>query len=83
MNLLSGLRLGMSLQLIPGLRVYTLNKLMVFTQPAHLDQAAGRDLAPVEQDAHRATYVRQVLSRESESPPEPPQAAADPQDDAV
>lgn len=71
MNLLSGVRLGMSLQLLPGVRVYTLNKLMIFTQSAHLEQAAGRDLAPVEQDAHRAAYVRQVLSRESEVPPDP------------
>ncbi|MDT8340262.1 MAG: protein arginine kinase [Longimicrobiales bacterium] len=69
MNLLSGVRLGMSLELLPGLRVFTLNKLMVFTQSAHLEQAAGRELVPVEQDAHRAAYVRQVLSRESEIPP--------------
>lgn len=68
MNLLSGVRLGMSLQLLPGIRVYTLNKLMIFTQPAHLEQAAGRDLSPVEQDAHRAAYVRQVLHGEAESP---------------
>ncbi len=68
MNLLSGVRLGMSLQLLPGLRVYTLNKLMIFTQPAHLEQAAGRDLTPVEQDAHRAAYVRQVLHGEAQAP---------------
>ena len=72
MNLLSGVRLGMSLELLPGVRVYTLNKLMVFTQSAHLEQAAGRDLVPVEQDAHRAAYVRQVLSRESEVSPDAP-----------
>lgn len=71
MNLLSGVRLGMSLQLLPGIRVYTLNKLMIFTQPAHLEQAAGRDLTPVEQDAHRAAYVRQVLRSEAEAPSSP------------
>ncbi|MEJ2540057.1 MAG: protein arginine kinase [Gemmatimonadota bacterium] len=74
MNLLSGVRLGMSLQLLPGIRVYTLNKLMIFTQSAHLQQAAGRDLIPVEQDAHRAAYVRQVLHSETQvasSPDEP------------
>jgi protein arginine kinase len=68
MNLLSGVRLGMSLQLLPEVRVYTLNKLMVFTQAAHLEQAAGRDLTPTERDAHRAAYVRQVLSRDSQTP---------------
>jgi len=64
MNLLSGVRLGASLKLLPGVRVYSLNKLMVFTQPAHLDQAAGRDLSPAESDAHRAALVRRVLASE-------------------
>lgn len=66
MNLLSGVRLGVSLKLLPGLRVYTLNKLMIFTQPAHLEQAAGRDLPPAESDAHRAAYVRRVLAAEGD-----------------
>ena len=70
MNLLSGVRLGASLKLLPGVRVYSLNKLMVFTQPAHLDQAAGRDLSPAESDAHRAALVRQVLSSEGSVRPE-------------
>jgi len=69
MNLLSGVRLGASLKLIPGLRVYTLNKIMIFTQPAHLEQAAGRDLPPAESDVHRAAYVRRVLAREGDVPP--------------
>lgn len=66
MNYLSGVRLGMSLNLLPGLRVYTLNKLMIFTQPAHLDEAAGRDLSPEERDAHRATFVRRILASEGD-----------------
>ncbi len=61
MNLLSGVRLGASLKLLPGLRVYPLNKIMMFTQPAHLEEAAGRDLSPAECDAHRAAYVRRIL----------------------
>jgi protein arginine kinase len=64
MNLLSGVRLGVSLKLLPGLRVYTLNKMMIFTQSAHLEQAAGRDLPQTESDAHRAAYVRRVLATE-------------------
>ena len=64
MNLLSGIRLGVGLKLLPELRVYTLNKLMIFTQTAHLEQAAGRDLPPAECDAHRAAYVRRILSKE-------------------
>ena len=64
MNLLSGVRLGASLKLLPGLRVYSLNKIMIFTQPAHLEEAAGRDLSPAESDAHRAALVRRILATE-------------------
>ena len=64
MNLLSGVRLGVSMNLLPGLRVYTLNKIMIFTQPAHLEQAAGRSLTEAESDLHRAAYVRQLLAGE-------------------
>lgn len=66
MNLLSGVRLGVSLKLLPGLRVYTLNKMMIFTQPAHLEQAAGRDLPQAESDAHRASFVRRILATEGD-----------------
>jgi protein arginine kinase len=72
MNLLSGVRLGASLKLLPGLRVYTLNKIMIFTQPAHLEQAAGRDLPSADSDAHRATFVRRILESEGDVPPGPP-----------
>jgi protein arginine kinase len=63
-NLLSGVRLGTGLKLLPNLRVYTLNKIMIFSQRAHLEQAAGRDLPPPERDAHRASFVRKVLASE-------------------
>jgi protein arginine kinase len=66
MNLLSGVRLGLSLKLLPGLRVYTLNKMLIFTQPAHLEQAAGRELPSSESDTHRAAYVRRVLASEGD-----------------
>ncbi|NIR45435.1 MAG: ATP--guanido phosphotransferase, partial [Gemmatimonadetes bacterium] len=41
MNLLSGVRLGVGLNLIDEVGVYALNKLLVFTQPAHLAQTEG------------------------------------------
>jgi len=79
MNLLSGVRLGLSLKLLPGLRVYTLNKMMIFTQPAHLEQAAGRDLPQAESDTHRAVYVRRILATEGDvSPDATPSGADDP-----
>lgn len=70
MNLLSGVRLGASLNILPKPRVYTLNKLMIFTQPAHLEQAAGRDLSEAESDAHRASYVRKILADEGDIAPD-------------
>jgi protein-arginine kinase len=39
---------------------------MIFTQPAHLEQAAGRELPPAESDVHRAAYVRRVLAAEGD-----------------
>jgi protein arginine kinase len=63
-NLLSAVRLGVGLKLLPGLRVYSLNKILIYAQQAHLEQAAGRDLPPPECDAHRASLVRRVLASE-------------------
>lgn len=66
-NLLSGVRLGVSLTLLPGPSAYTLNKLMIFSQTAHLAQAAGRELSRPERDEHRAAYVRRALESEGTS----------------
>ncbi|HEX6925468.1 MAG TPA: protein arginine kinase [Longimicrobiaceae bacterium] len=68
MNLLSGVRLGVSMKLLPGLSVYTLNKIMIYAQAAHLQQAAGRSLSEAESDLHRAAYVRRILAVEGEVP---------------
>ena len=65
MNLLSGVRLGVGLKLIPGLSVYTLNKLLIFTQPAHLAALETRSPNDPELRATRAAYVRQVLNDEA------------------
>jgi protein arginine kinase len=65
MNLLSGVRLGVGLNLIPGLSVYTLNKLLIFTQPAHLAALEGRPPGDPELPTVRAAYVRRVLDAEA------------------
>jgi protein arginine kinase len=61
MNLLSAVRLGVGLNLISGLSVYTLNKLLIFTQPAHLAALEGRQTGDPELPTVRATHVRRVL----------------------
>jgi protein arginine kinase len=64
MNLLSGVRLGVGLKLIPDVGMYAMNQLLIFTQPAHLAALAGRALTDDEVPVHRAAYVRRVLDEE-------------------
>src|SRR5690349_3453008 len=65
MSYLSGVRLAVGLKLITGLSVYTLNKLLIFSQSAHLAQAEGRALTDSEANLVRARYVRQLLAEEA------------------
>lgn len=65
MNLLSGVRLGVSLKLLPSPPVYWLNRIVIFSQTAHLEEAAGRTLSTQERRTHRAQYVRQALRGET------------------
>jgi protein arginine kinase len=67
MNFLSGVRLGVGLQLIHGPSLFTLNKLLIFCQSAHLSYAEGRELSEGDADIARARYVRQALHAESDS----------------
>ena len=64
MNLLSGVRLAVGLKLVTGLSVYTLNKLLIFCQSAHLANSEGRALTDSEADIARARFVRQALAQE-------------------
>lgn len=65
MNLLSGVRLGVGLNLLPGPGVYTLNKLLIYTQPAHLAVMDGRSTGDRELPTVRATFVRRLLDAEA------------------
>jgi protein arginine kinase len=65
MNFLSGVRLAAGLKLIGGLSVYTLNKLLIFSQTAHLSYAEGRPLSEAEAGVARARYVRHALAEEA------------------
>jgi protein arginine kinase len=66
MNLLSGVRLGVGLNLIKDVSVYTLNKLLVFTQPAHLAAEEERVGSESSQAVVRADYVRRELQSDAE-----------------
>lgn len=58
MNLLSALRLGLSLGLIDKCDYKMLNELLIITQPAHLQKYVGREMDTTERDMVRADLVR-------------------------
>jgi protein arginine kinase len=65
MNFLSGVRLAVGLKLVGGLSVYTLNKLLIECQSAHLAYLEGRALTESEANLARARYVREALASEA------------------
>ncbi len=65
MNYLATVRLGVGLNLIPGLGVYALNKLLIFTQPAHLAALEATHPHDPERRVARAAYVRRTLDDEA------------------
>ncbi len=67
MSYLSSVRLAVGLKLITDLSVYTLNKLLIFSQSAHLANAEGRTLTESEANIVRARYVRAMLASDSGS----------------
>jgi protein arginine kinase len=64
MNLLSGVRLGVGVKLISDVSMYTLNKLLIFAQPAHLAVSEGVGVGDPELPVRRARFVRKVLEEE-------------------
>jgi protein arginine kinase len=60
-NLLSGVRLGVGLQILPDVPLYTLNRLLVLAQTAHVAQAAGVSLDDEAMPEHRAGFVRRMF----------------------
>jgi len=67
MNLLSGVRMGVGMGLIPNVRLYTLNKLLIHTQPAHLLAAAdGTSRSAAELGLQRGSYVRALLEADED-----------------
>jgi protein arginine kinase len=66
MNLMSGVRLGLTLKLLKTPRVETLNRIMISTQQAHLEEAAGRSLDEADANQLRASRVREALASDEE-----------------
>lgn len=67
MNLLSALRLGLSLELIDRFDYKQLNELLIITQPAHLQKYVGREMETTERDMVRADLVREKLDNSNQN----------------
>jgi protein arginine kinase len=61
MNLLSQIRLGIVLKLLPDVQPETVNLLLLLIQNAHLQRLGGSELEPHERSAARADLVRSKL----------------------
>jgi protein arginine kinase len=64
MHLLSSVRMGVNLGLIADLEVPLLNKLFIYTQPAHLQKLTGSELDTADRNIERARYLRRHLNKE-------------------
>ncbi len=64
MHLLSSVRMGVNLGLIADLEIPTLNKLFIYTQPAHLQKLSGMELDTADRNIERARYLRRHLNKE-------------------
>ena len=58
---LSAVRFGLHAKRIVGIDVHDLDRVLLVTQPAHLQQLCGERLEPAERDQRRAGLVRSVL----------------------
>lgn len=66
MHLLSSVRMGVNLGLInETLAIPTINKLLIHTQPAHLQKLVGTELDQSDRNIERASYLRRHLNPES------------------
>lgn len=60
-NLCSAVRLGIGIGVLKDVKISTLNKLLIYVQPAHLQRLMGETSDSTECDARRALYVRENL----------------------
>ena len=60
-DLLSLIRLGLSLKVLKNVDVHKLNELLILTQPAHLQKLKGKQLTAAERDTERAELIREKL----------------------
>lgn len=62
-TLLSSIRLGLSLGLLPQVQEADLNRIQAAIGPASIQKAQGRLMAPEERDTARAAIIREILNK--------------------
>ncbi len=65
LSLISAVRLGTGVGIITDVSIRTLNELLVYIQPAHLQMLEGAQMDPPRRDAARADFIRRALSTSS------------------
>ncbi len=65
MHLLSSIRMGVELRLLPELAMGQVNELFIQTQPAHLQKISGKVLDTADRNIARATFLRHHLGRDN------------------
>ena len=63
MNLLSFVRLGVELEIIPDVECSAIDELFIVTQPAHLQNCVSNKLTAEERDLLRADMLREKLKK--------------------
>jgi len=61
LTLFSDVRLGVDLQILKGISLFSLNELMVLVRPAHLQKLGGREMDMLERDVKRAEVIKDKL----------------------
>ncbi|REJ65482.1 MAG: protein arginine kinase [Planctomycetota bacterium] len=64
MHLLSSVRMGVNLGLIPDVEIPIVNELFIRTQPAHLQKINGSELDTADRNIERARFLRRHLNHE-------------------
>jgi protein arginine kinase len=62
LTLFSAVRLGVDMQILKGISLFSLNELMVAVRPAHLQKLGGREMDVVERDIKRAEVIKEKLT---------------------
>lgn len=63
LSLISAVRLGVGAGLVNDVPIQTLNELLVYIQPAHLQKRKGTAMDAHQRDVARAEYIREALAR--------------------